>query len=148
MIADTIARIRLVRRRRARYRGNAVGAMRSRTSFGMLMRSSAAWALSPLSIVTAVQRGPRSVRATPANTCTDWGYLVTDRDRDLQGRLAAAPHIEALRRAADEDRDRLEHKLSPSWESWARPVATLPPPPKACSGYRTSRHVIAAARRR
>jgi hypothetical protein len=35
-------------------RGNAVGAMRSRTSCGMAMRSSASLALSPLSIVTAV----------------------------------------------------------------------------------------------
>src|SRR6516162_9164188 len=39
-------------------RGNAVGAMRSSTSCGMVMRSSASLASSPLSIVTAVQRRP------------------------------------------------------------------------------------------
>ena len=49
-------------------RGNAVGAMRSSTSCGRVMRSSAALATSPLSIVTAVQRRPPLVRAMAVNT--------------------------------------------------------------------------------
>src|SRR6267378_1704514 len=55
-------------------RGDAVGAMRSSTSCGMVMRSSAALALSPLSIVTAVQRRPASLRATAVNTCVPIGF--------------------------------------------------------------------------
>jgi hypothetical protein len=50
-------------------RGNAVGAMRSSTSCGMVMRSGAFLASSPWSIVTAVQRRPVSLRATAVNTC-------------------------------------------------------------------------------
>src|SRR5437879_1432625 len=50
-------------------RGNAVGAMRSSTSCGMVMRSSASLASSPLSIVTAVQRRPAWLRAIAVNTC-------------------------------------------------------------------------------
>src|ERR1700724_3261878 len=55
-------------------RGNAVSAMRSSTSCGRVMRSSAALATSPLSIVTAVQRRPLSVRATAVNTCVPIGF--------------------------------------------------------------------------
>src|SRR6059058_5907203 len=47
--------------------------MRSSTSCGMVMRSSAALALSPLSIVTAVQRRLASLRATAVNTCVPIG---------------------------------------------------------------------------
>jgi hypothetical protein len=54
-------------------RGNAVGAMRSSTSCGMVMRSSAFLASSPLSIVTAVQRRPASLRAIAVNTCVPIG---------------------------------------------------------------------------
>src|SRR5258705_3173478 len=36
---------------------------------------------------------------------------VADRKGDLQDRLEATPHIELLRRAANEDRDRLEREL-------------------------------------
>src|SRR5258706_14196455 len=54
--------------------GNAVGAMRPSTSCGMVMRSSASLASSPLSIVTAVQRRPASLRATAVNTCVPIGF--------------------------------------------------------------------------
>src|SRR6476646_2240405 len=36
---------------------------------------------------------------------------IADRDRHLEAHLHAAPHIEPLRRAADEERDRLEHEF-------------------------------------
>src|SRR5580692_2252372 len=80
-------------------RGAAVGAMRSSTSCGMVMRSSASLASSPSSMVTAVQRRPVSARA------------IADRDRDFDGGLEAAPHIELLGLAADEYRHRLEREL-------------------------------------
>jgi hypothetical protein len=54
-------------------RSNAVGAMRSSTSCGMVMRSSASLASSALSIVTAVQRRPASLRAIAVNTCVPIG---------------------------------------------------------------------------
>ena len=36
---------------------------------------------------------------------------IADGDRDLEERPEAVPHIQPLRRAADEDRDRLEREL-------------------------------------
>jgi hypothetical protein len=52
---------------------HAVGAMRSSTSCGMVRRSSASLASSPLSIVTAVQRRPAPLRAIAVNTCVPIG---------------------------------------------------------------------------
>src|SRR5262249_26533112 len=106
-------------------RGCAVGAMRSSTSFGMVMRSSASLAVSPLSIVTPGQRRTPSARAPAVEMWGAsglWGVQVADRDRDLDRRvepfaperypgMRIAAHVELLRRAADEDRDRLEHEL-------------------------------------
>ena len=104
-------------------RGNAVGAMRSSTSFGMLMRSSASLASSPLSIVTAVQRRPASLRRhRREHMRADRLVRIADRDRNLDGRIEhlasvrprlmrVPPHVELLRRAADVDRDRLEREL-------------------------------------
>ena len=48
------------------------------TSCGMVMRSSASLASSPLSIVTTVQRRPTSLRAIAVNTCVPiglWGLI-------------------------------------------------------------------------
>ena len=54
-------------------RGNAVGAMRSSTSCGMVMRSSASLASSPLSIVTTLQRRPVSFFAIAVKICVPIG---------------------------------------------------------------------------
>src|SRR5262249_9252023 len=93
-------------------RGNAVGAMRSSTSCGMLMRASAAWALSPVGVCAGVPgRAGAGAATRREHMRPDRFVLVADRNRNLHGRLEAAPHIEPLRRAANEDRDRLERKL-------------------------------------
>jgi hypothetical protein len=49
--------------------------MRSSASCGLVMRSSASLASSPLSIVTAVQCRPAPLRATAVNTCVPIGVL-------------------------------------------------------------------------
>ena len=78
----------------------------------MLTRSSASLASSPPSIVTAVQRRPPSrARHRRKHMGADRLVGIADRNRDLEGSLNAAPHIEPLRSAADEDRDRLEREL-------------------------------------
>ena len=87
------------------------------------MRSSASLAVSPLSIETSVQRKPPSSRATAVKMCGAERLVgILDRDRELLAevvQLAAvrpflvrvAPHVKLLRRAADEDRDRLAGEL-------------------------------------
>src|SRR5450755_1030516 len=89
-------------------RGNAVGAMRSSTSCGMVMRSSASLASSPLSIVTAVQRRPESLRAIAVNTCVPIGLSGL---RIVTGTSMVASDVKLMRRTADEDRRRLEREL-------------------------------------
>src|SRR5665811_389575 len=104
-------------------RGNAVGAMRSSKSCGMVMRSSASLASSPSSIVTAVQRRPASLRAIAVNTCVPIGLsglrivtgtsmVASNTSPPVRPRLMrVAPHVKLLRCAADVDRDRLEREL-------------------------------------
>ena len=88
------------------------------------MRSSAPLASSPLSIVTALQRRPVSLRAIAVNTCVPivlpGSRIVTGTSMRRIEHLAAAvrrrlvrvaPHVELLRRAADVDRDRLEREF-------------------------------------
>src|ERR1043166_7199130 len=103
-------------------RGNTVGAMRSSTSCGMVMRSSAFLASSPSSTVTAVQRRPASLRAIAVNTCvpirlsglrivTGTSMLESNAAPVRRRLMRVAPHVKLLRRATDVDRDRLEREL-------------------------------------
>jgi hypothetical protein len=94
--------------------GNAVGAM---TIEHILRDADAVERGLGVRVVPAVDRdrgpGQTSVgtRHHREHMGADRLNLVTDRNGDLQVRLEAAPHVEPLRRAADEDRERLEGKL-------------------------------------
>src|SRR6266852_7235544 len=95
-------------------RGNAVGAMRSSTFCGMVMRSSASLASSPLSIVTGPTQARPVSRRRREHMRADRLVRIADRDRNLNGRIEhlapvrqrfmrVAPHVKLLRRAADVD---------------------------------------------